>query len=65
MLQCCFCSSVEGLLSEGIVLQEVFSAMKRGENPSGYCHSCVLRKPQRSKHCGDLDKCVERFDHYV
>jgi palmitoyltransferase len=43
---------------------EVFAAMKRGMNPSGYCHSCVLRKPQRSKHCGDLDKCVERFDHH-
>lgn len=30
------------------------------------CTSCMVRKPLRSKHCGEgmLDHCVGRFDHY-
>jgi len=36
------------------------------KNPCRICTSCMVKKPIRSKHCGErmLDHCVGRFDHY-
>ncbi len=33
-------------------------------NKQNICTSCVARKPIRSKHCKELNKCVAKFDHY-
>eukprot|EP01104_Vermistella_antarctica_P012954 TRINITY_DN3836_c0_g1_i1.p1 TRINITY_DN3836_c0_g1~~TRINITY_DN3836_c0_g1_i1.p1 ORF type:complete len:767 (-),score=134.90 TRINITY_DN3836_c0_g1_i1:76-2376(-) len=39
-------------------------AVENGIEPKSFCTTCCLRRPYRSKHCPQCDKCFARFDHH-
>jgi len=43
---------------------DVLIAVARGLSLDGFCATCAIRKPTRSKHCSVLDACVAQFDHF-
>jgi ribosomal protein L40E len=34
-------------------------------NGTNFCIECMTKKPLRSKHCRNCDRCVAKFDQYV
>ncbi|KCV70567.1 hypothetical protein H696_02912 [Fonticula alba] len=54
-----FHNSVSDILAD---ISQLVSA--RRFDRQNYCLTCMVSRPQRSKHDRETNRCVERFDHY-
>lgn len=43
---------------------EIAEGDGKGFEPASFCSCCLIRKPQRSKHCSVCNHCVGKFDHH-
>jgi len=50
--------------SKQYTLIDILNKTRQGEEMSDFCHTCLLKKPIRSKHCSNCGKCVHKFDHH-
>lgn len=64
------CTTDPGYLDKNTERSQVERAIKRYDydnlifSPVGWCDTCNMRKPARSKHCSLCDKCCEKMDHH-